>query len=292
MAHQLVAGKVCIVTGAAQGIGYALARALAIEGATVVVADLGTRLDGDGSDATLAEAAAERIHAETGSPCLASGTDVGDGGQVEMMVDEVVHRFGGVDVLVNAAGNLRTGSVLTATVDDLRTTMRVHVEGVLNTTAAVARHWQGSPASGRRVVNLSSESGLAGDPDWAAYAAAKGAVIALTLSAAVTLADLGATANVLVPQASTRMTDSIPRDALPDSEGSRWDNGEFDPENVAPLLLYLASERSEHLTGAIVGGWGYEVHRYAPAERVRSLLGTGPWDLDTLFSRLPGVLDH
>jgi NAD(P)-dependent dehydrogenase (short-subunit alcohol dehydrogenase family) len=290
MAHQLVPGKVCIVTGAARGIGYALARALAVQGATVVVADLGTRLDGDGRDATLAEAAAERIHEETGSPCAAAVTDVGEGGQVDDMVDDVVHRFGRGDVLVNAAGHLRTGSVLTATVNDLRTTMRVHVEGVLNTMTAVARHWQESPASGRRVVNLSSESGLVGDPDWAAYAAAKGAVIALTLSAAVSLADLGATANVLVPQAATRMTDSIPRDALPDSEGSRWDTGEFDPGNVAPLLLYLASERSDRLTGAIVGGWGYEVHRYAPAKRARSLLSPGPWDLDTLFSRLPAML--
>jgi NAD(P)-dependent dehydrogenase (short-subunit alcohol dehydrogenase family) len=290
MSPRVVAGKVCIVSGAAQGIGYALARALAGQGATVVVADLGTRLDGHGSDTTLALAAAERIQAETGTRCIGSATDVGDPRQVDAMVDETVERFGAVDVLVNAAGNLRTGSVLTATGDDLRATTRVHVEGALNTMAAVARHWQASPASGRRVVNLSSESGLFGDPDWAAYAAAKAGVIALTLSAAVTMADLGATANVLIPQAATRMTDSIPREALPDSEGSRWDSGEFDPENVAPLLLYLASEQSGWLTGAIVGGWGYEVHGYALPKRVRSLVSTGPWDLDRLFTQLHDVL--
>jgi NAD(P)-dependent dehydrogenase (short-subunit alcohol dehydrogenase family) len=291
MARQLVTGKVCIVTGAAQGIGFAVARALAAEGATVVVADLGTRLDGGGSDPALADAAAGRIHAETGSPCLASTTDVGDSAQVEAMIDYVVERFDRVDVLVNAAGNLRTGSVLTATVDDLSATMRVHVEGMLNTIGAVGRHWQQSPATGRRIVNLSSESGLFGDPDWAAYAAAKAAVIGLTLSAAVTVGDLGATANVLIPQAVTRMTESIPMHALPDSEGGRWDSGEFNPAHVAPLLLYLASERSDWLNGAIVGGWGFEVHRYAPAERVRSLLSSEPWDLEKLFNRLPAALE-
>jgi NAD(P)-dependent dehydrogenase (short-subunit alcohol dehydrogenase family) len=295
MTRQSVAGKVCIVTGAAQGIGFAVARALAADGASVVVADLGTRLDGEGSDSTRAQAAATRIREETGSGCIASTTDVRDRVQVDAMVDDVVERFGGVDVLVNAAGNLRTGSVLTATVDDLRATMGVHVEGMLNTMGAIGRYWQRSPAPTptpeRRIINLSSESGLLGDPDWAAYAAAKAAVIGLTLSAAVTVADLGATANVLIPQAATRMTDSIPMDALPDTEGDRWASGEFDPVHVAPLLVYLASQRSHRLNGAIVGGWGFEVHRYAPAKRARSLLSPGPWDLETLFARLPAALD-
>jgi NAD(P)-dependent dehydrogenase (short-subunit alcohol dehydrogenase family) len=285
-----VADKVCAVTGAAQGVGFAIARALAAEGASVAVADIGAQLDGSGTDTEQATLAAERIRAETGAECIAAAADVGDRDQVEAMVARVVAEFGRLDVLVNAAGNLRTGSILTATADDLRATLRVHVEGMLNTMAAVGRHWQRSAADrrpGRRIVNISSDSGLFGDAEWAAYAAAKGAVVGLTLSAATTVAELGGTANVFIPQAATRMTASIPMDALPDNEAGRWAAGEFDPTHVTPTLVYLASDDSSWLNGAVVGGWGYEAHLYSPPARARSLFSAGPWDLDSLFNRLP-----
>jgi NAD(P)-dependent dehydrogenase (short-subunit alcohol dehydrogenase family) len=163
---------------------------------------------------------------------------------------------------------------------------------MLNTMAAVGRHWQTSAETGRRIVNISSDSGLFGDADWAAYAAAKGAVVGLTLSAAPTVAELGATANVFIPQAATRMTASIPLDALPDNEAGRWAAGEFDPAHVTPTLLYLASDESSWLNGAVVGGWGYEAHLYSPAARTRSLFSAGPWDLDALFGRLPTAFGH
>ncbi len=107
----------------------------------------------------------------------------------------------------------------------------------------------------------------------------------LTLSCAKTLARYGATANVFVPQAATRLTASIPREALPDPE--RWLTDEFDPEHVPPAAVYLASDEAHWVNGRIVAGFGYEVHLYALAARARSIYSPGPWRLDVLFDRFP-----
>jgi hypothetical protein len=112
--------------------------------------------------------------------------------------------------------------------------------------------------------------------------------VALTLSCADTLRPLGATANVFIPQAATRMTASIPLDELPDAE--RWETGEFDPAHVPPALVYLASDEAAWISGRIVGGWGYEVHLYSLPKRERSIFSPGPWDLDSLFARFPQAL--
>jgi NAD(P)-dependent dehydrogenase (short-subunit alcohol dehydrogenase family) len=147
----------------------------------------------------------------------------------------------------------------------------------------VAAHWAASEGTNRRLINFSSDSGLYGEGSYTAYAVAKAGVVALTLSCAETLRGHGATANVFIPQAATRMTASIPLEELPDSE--RWPTGEFDPAHVPPALLYRASGEASWGTGEIVGGWGYEVHLYSKPRRERSLFSPGPWDLDVLFDR-------
>lgn len=286
----LVGGKVCLVTGAAQGIGFEVASALARHGAKVVIADIGASLDGTGGDPGRAEHAAARVRAEGGA-CVAQATDVTDAGQADRAVDVAVEEFGRLDVVVNVAGTLRRGSVLETSLDDLRSAFAVHVEGAFHTTRAAARHWQAHPGEHRRVVNFSSDAGLLGELDYAAYAVAKAAVVALTLSTAPAVAPLGATANVFIPQALTRMTMSIPMDELPDSDRSRWEEGEFDAVNVPPAVVFLASDAADHVTGQVIGGWGYEVHRYALAHRARTLRSDGPWDLRSLFTQITTLVD-
>ena len=281
------AGRVAIVTGGGRGIGFQVARSLAAEGAHVMIADLGTGLDGTGRDESPGLEAAASIQREAGE-CAFMLTDVTDQESVHGLVEATTDRFGGLDVLVNVAGNLRAGGIAEMTADDLDATLRVHVGGASNTMRAALEHWRAHPGSRRRVVNVSSESGLFGDGPYAAYAAAKAGVIALTLGAVDELAAVGATAHVFIPQAATRMTSSIPPALLGDEGSGKWlPGGEFAPRNVTPALLYLAGEDSDWLSGRVVGGWGYEVHLYSVPARTRSLYRDRPWDLDALHARLP-----
>jgi len=282
-----LAGKVAIVTGGARGIGREVARAFAHEGAQVMIADLGSALDGRGSDAGVVEETAAEIRAAGGS-CRAVAADVADPEQADALVTETLARFGKVDVLVNAAGIIRAGSILDLSLDDWDSTLRVHLGGTLNTSRSVANHWASVEATGRRLINFSSDAGLYGEGSYTAYAVAKAGIVALTLSCAETLGTVGATANVFIPQAATRMTASIPIDELPDSD--RWRTGEFDAANVPPALVYLASDAANWISGQIVGGWGYEIHLYSKPERARSLYSPGPWDTDTLFGRFQQAL--
>ena len=282
-----LAGKVAIITGGAGGIGREAARAFAREGAQVMIADLGSSLDGRGSNAGPAEEAAAEIRASGGS-CRALAVDVADPEQAAALVAETLAQFGKVDVLVNAAGIIRAGSILDLNLDDWDSTLRVHLGGTLNTSRSVANHWASVEATGRRLINFSSDAGLYGEGSYTAYAVAKAGIVALTLSCAETLDTVGATANVFIPQAATRMTASIPIGELPDSD--RWTTGEFDAANVPPALLYLASDAASWISGQIVGGWGYEVHLYSKPRRARSLYSTGPWDIETLFGRFRQAL--
>jgi NAD(P)-dependent dehydrogenase (short-subunit alcohol dehydrogenase family) len=209
--------------------------------------------------------------------------DVGAPEQAEAMIAGARAEFGRVDILVNAAGILRAGSIQELGLEDWDSTLRVHLAGALNTTRAVFAHWAQVEGTGRRLVNISSDAGLYGEPGYLAYAVAKAGVVALTLSCVEPLRELGGTANVFIPQAATRMTASIPLDQLPDRD--RWETGEFDPAHVPPALVYLASDEADWISGQIVGGWGFEVHLYAKPRRSRSIFSPGPWELDELFAR-------
>lgn len=281
-------GRVAVVSGAARGIGEQVADAFAAAGARVLVADLGAELDGTGRDDSLGARVAERLRAG-GADAWSHAVDVTRGEEADELVQDAVDRWGRLDVVVNAAGILRQGDVGAVTDDDLTRTMAVHLGGAINLMRAARAYWSRHPGTSRRVVNIGSESGMFGDPQYIAYAAAKAAVHAATLSAVDSLGAVGATVNVFVPQAATRMTASIPAELLSDAGTDKWSSGgEYDPRNVTPALVYLASTRSDWLTGATLGGWGFEVHRYAGPARHRSAHSAGPWDLDELFARLPG----
>jgi NAD(P)-dependent dehydrogenase (short-subunit alcohol dehydrogenase family) len=277
-----LAGAVAIVTGGGRGIGRAVSLAMAAEGATVVVADAGVTLDGAGGDPGPAEETAREIVAR-GGHAVARPVDVTDEAAAASLVDETVEAHGRLDVLVNAAGILRHGTIFEQTGDDWNATLAVHLGGTFNTTRAAAEHWRRSPGRGR-LLNFGSDAGLFGASDEIAYATAKAGVVAFTLSCAESLKPFGATANVFIPQAATRMTGSFPVEDLPDPE--RWATGEFDPDHVPPALLYLASEEGGWITGQVIAGFGFEVHLYSRPERRRSLVGPGPWELETLFRRM------
>jgi len=277
-------GRVAIVTGAGRGIGRSVALLLASEGMSVVVNDLGGALDGAGSDSGPARGVAEAI-AESGGRAVASGADVSDHAAAEALIKTAISEFGRLDVLINAAGILRDRMVFNMSEQEWDDVIRVHLRGTFNTTKFAAAHWRAlhDESAQNRIINFTSVSGLHGAPGQPNYAAAKMGIVGLTYSAANSLAKYGVTVNAVSPGAATRMTDSVPagrrraRPGMPD---------ERSPDNVAPLVAYLASERSGWITGRIVHAAGYEVALYNNPEPVIRLIGTGPWSLDALAEQV------
>ena len=276
-------GRVAIVTGAGRGIGRSVALLLAAKGASVVVNDIGAALDGSGDDAGPAQQVAAEI-ADVGGKAVASLADVADHGAAEGLIATAVEQFGRLDVLVNVAGILRDRMVFTMSEQEWDDVIRVHLKGTFNTTKFAAAHWRSlrDQAAQHRIINFTSVSGLHGAPGQPNYAAAKMGIVGLTYSCAHSLAKYGVTVNAISPGAATRMTESVPTDR----RRARAAADEWSPDNVAPVVAYLASEQSGWITGRIVHSSGYEIALYSNPEPLVRLIGTGPWDPDSLASQV------
>jgi NAD(P)-dependent dehydrogenase (short-subunit alcohol dehydrogenase family) len=277
-------GRVAIVTGAGRGIGRSVALLLARQGATVVVNDLGAALDGSGSDVGPAQRVVDEI-TEAGGKAAANTADVSDHAAAEGLIREAVEGFGRLDVLVNVAGILRDRMVFNMTEQEWDDVLRVHLKGTFSTTKFASAHWRSLRDGGaqHRIINFTSVSGLHGAPGQPNYAAAKMGIVGLTYSSANALARYGVTVNAISPGAATRMTESVPQERRRARGGAA---DERSPDNVAPIVAYLASERSGWITGRIVHASGYEVTLYSNPEPQVRLIGTGPWDLDALGAQV------
>jgi NAD(P)-dependent dehydrogenase (short-subunit alcohol dehydrogenase family) len=273
-------GRVAIVTGAGRGIGRSVALLLASEGASVVVNDLGVAVDGSGQDSGPAHHTVAAI-ADVGGKAVVNGADISDFAAAEGLIGTAIEEFGRLDVLVNVAGILRDRMVFNMTEQEWDDVIRVHLKGTFNTTRFASAYWRSlrDETAQNRIVNFTSVSGLHGAPGQPNYAAAKMGIVGLTYSAAHSLAKYGVTVNAISPGAATRMTDSVP------TERRRSGAAPADvrsPDNVAPIVAYLASERSGWITGRVIHSAGYEISLYNNPEPVSRLVGTGPWDAGLL----------
>ena len=276
-------GRVAIVTGAGRGIGRSVARLLASEGASVVVNDLGSAVDGSGNDSGPAHDVVAEI-AEAGGKAVANGADISVFAAAENLVQTAIEEFGRLDILVNVAGILRDRMVFNMTEQEWDDVIRVHMKGTFNTTRFASAHWRSlrDESAQNRIINFTSVSGLHGAPGQPNYAAAKMGIVGLTWSSARALGKYGVTVNAISPGAATRMTDSVPTGR----RRTRPDVDEWSPDNVAPIVAYLASERSGWITGRIIHSSGYEVSLYSNPEPVVRIVGTGPWQPDALAEQV------
>ena len=244
-------GRVAIVTGAGNGLGKAYALGLAAEGCKVVVNDLGVGTHGEEG---LTKGAAEQVVDEIramGGEAVANTDDVADWDAGKRMVDAALDNFGALHAVVNNAGFVRDRMFFTCSPEEWDAVIRVHLRGHFCTSRHAAEYWRtqakaGNPVDGR-IINTTSGAGLQGSVGQSAYSTAKGGIATLTLVQAVELARLGVTANALAPNARTRMTDTGAFDM--DVADGAFD--EFAPENMAPLVAYLVSERSKDVTGQV-----------------------------------------
>ena len=253
---RLCEGRVAVVTGGGRGLGRAHAIALAANGAQVVVNDLGAEVDGSGASSGPADAVVEEI-VGAGGVAVASADDCADWDGAKRIVQVAIDAFGRLDVLVANAGILRDRMLINMTPDDWDAVMRVHLRGTFCTAHWAAVHWRERSKAGEtvnaRLICTSSAAGLYGNIGQANYATAKAGLAAFSTVAAAELGRYGVTANAVAPAARTRMTEDLFPDAMKrPAEG-------FDvmaPENVSPLIVWLASTQSSGVTGRVFEAMG------------------------------------
>jgi NAD(P)-dependent dehydrogenase (short-subunit alcohol dehydrogenase family) len=244
-------GRVVVVTGAGGGLGRAHAMAFAAEGASVVVNDIGTSREGEGTSTGPAQAVVDEIVA-AGGRAVANLDDVTEWDGAGRLVATAIDAFGRLDVLVNNAGFLRDRMLVGMSVDEWDAVVRVHLRGHFCPLRHAAAHWRERSKAGgdvqARVVNTSSGAGLLGSVGQGNYSAAKAGILGLTVVAAAELGRYGVTVNAIAPAARTRMTEV----AMPDL--MRAPDEGFDamaPENVSPLVVWLGSVESAGVTGRV-----------------------------------------
>jgi NAD(P)-dependent dehydrogenase (short-subunit alcohol dehydrogenase family) len=301
---RLLEGKVAVVTGGAHGIGRGHALELAKHGATVIVNDLGTSVNGEGAGRD-AEKVVDIITAR-GGKAFADFGDVGDEGQVEAMLDRVWDQFGRLDILVNNAGIVRDRAVWNMSADDFDLVMRVHVRGTWLTCRGVAKRWRAEAKAGDgkvygRIVNTVSGAGLLGHFGQSNYATAKAAIAGLTLTLSLELANIGVTVNAIGPGGLTRLSATMPGQAAPLEPDERPED-EFDPKDPSlccPVVAWLASDEADHVTGQVIRAMGEKIYLMRGwTEEATASNGGKRWDAtklgavfatDIFRTRAPGL---
>lgn len=234
-------GKLALVTGAAQGIGKAVALLLAREGADVAVSDVNIEK---------AEETCREIQS-LGRNAMAINVDVRRADDVEKMVQAIMERFGRIDILVNNAGIARDKLILRMTEEDWDAVLDVNLKGTFHCTKAVIKHM--SKQRSGKIVSIASVVGEMGNAGQANYSASKAGVIGLTKTVAREFAQRGINVNAIAPgYIQTPMTDALPEKAKDDLKRLIPMERLGQPEDVAQAVLFLVSDRSSYITGHVL----------------------------------------
>jgi NAD(P)-dependent dehydrogenase (short-subunit alcohol dehydrogenase family) len=268
-----LAGKVVAVTGGGGGIGRAVALACAAEGATVVVADYGVGMAGEDPTSEVADAVVEEI-TRAGGEALAVADDISQMEAGERLIATAVERYGRIDGVVAIAGILRERMLFNMSEDEWDSVIATHLKGhftVFRAAAAVMRKQEGGGA----LIGFTSGA-FSGSVAQANYAAAKGGIVSFVRSAAAGLYRYGVTANAIAPVARTRMSANVPQELA--------EMG--DPEDVAPMVVYLLSDKAKHVTGQVYTVVGSKIAVWNQPVEVRAMWADGRWTPEQIAARL------
>jgi NAD(P)-dependent dehydrogenase (short-subunit alcohol dehydrogenase family) len=297
-------GKTAIVTGSGRGIGRGIAMKMAEEGANVVVVDPGVNMDGSGSDAGPAQQVVDEIKAKGGS-AIACLEAVGTMEAGERIIQLALDEFKKVDIVVNVAGILRDRMIFNMAPEEWHDVVQTHLKGTFSTVKPASILFR-QQRSGR-IINFCSVTGNVGSAGQANYGAAKGGIAGLTRVVARDLGRYGVTCNAISPSASTRMTATIaqrppgaqapggppagaggpPPGGGPPGAGGPPQRRMNEPEYVAPMVTYLATDHAWNINGNIfaVGGGTVSVLNHPLAWR--TIYKPGLWTMDELDEVVP-----
>jgi NAD(P)-dependent dehydrogenase (short-subunit alcohol dehydrogenase family) len=295
---KLLEDKVAIVTGAGRGIGRGEALLLAKEGAKVVVNDIGGGFDGKGEHHGPADDIVKEIK-DFGGEAAPNYDSVVDFQAAKRIIDTTISNFGKLDILVNNAGILRDRMIFNMAEEEWDAVLGVHLKGTFNCTRHACTYWReqhkaGKPVAGK-IINTVSDAGLVYNPGQSNYGAAKAGIAAFTLIVAKEMAKYGVTSNVVVPLARTRLTtDATPSLAplmsTPEDMEKKFGFDALNPDNTAPLVVYLASDDAKDITGQvfrIIGGTVWLLESWRSFDKITK---PGRWTPEELGPKIKELL--
>src|SRR5687767_941647 len=285
MAEAIVAGKVAIVTGAGRGIGRGIAMLLAQEGASVVVNDVGASLDGSGSDVGPAQEVVNDIK-QAGGKAIPSTLNIAEPQSADQIVQAALDAFGRVDILVNNAGILRDRIFHKMSWSDWSDVIAVHLHGSFNMSRACAGIFREQQSGA--YVHMTSTSGLIGNFGQANYMAAKLGIAGLSRGIALDMARYNVRSNAIAPSAWSRMIGSIPTET--EAEKKRVERlKQMTPDKIAPLAVYLCSDKADGISGQIIGVRNNEIFLFSQNRPIRVLHRSDGWTPEKLDAQLKGA---
>ncbi|MBR61469.1 MAG: 3-hydroxyacyl-CoA dehydrogenase [Dehalococcoidia bacterium] len=288
-------GKIALVTGAGGGIGSGVAELMAKQGASVIVNDAGSNLDGTGTSRKSADLVVEKIN-KTGGVAIPNYESIDNYSACNQIIKSALNEFGKLDIICHTAGILRDRMIFNMTEDEWDRVIQVHLHGAFNIIKNALPHMISQKYG--RIVLLASISGLRSTGQ-ANYASAKEAMVGIARSSSLELKKYGITVNAVYPGGYTRMVASIPdssKDVRQDMTGAAKLLGNampeesLDPYNNAAKIVYLCTKNASNISGQVIETQGWDMSLYSSRIPTRHIYSDKQWTLNELENLVPRAL--